>query len=116
MGSNVQPPRLLPLNARVDQRLGPPSFEATWFVGTQRWQVLRSNEPGSEIIAPYDRSVQLGVGLDSDLPLGMRFGIESELNRFTRADGLPNRPLPLDAEYKPKPLLQVIQRFCSRQA
>jgi endo-1,4-beta-xylanase len=35
---------------------------------------------------------------------------------YKRADGLPNRPLPLDAEYKPKPLLQVIQRFCSRQA
>ena len=87
-------PRLLPLNARVDQRIERSSFDATWFVGTQRWQVLRSNEPGSEILAPYDRSVQVGVGLDSELPLGMRFDVESEVNRFTRADGLPNTAFP----------------------
>lgn len=30
---------------------------------------------------------------------------------FTRADGLPNRPLPLDADYQPKPMMQVIQDF-----
>jgi len=28
---------------------------------------------------------------------------------FKRRDGLPNRPLPLDAEYRPKPLMQVIE-------
>ncbi len=83
-------PRLLPLNARVDQQITRTDFGATWFVGTQRWQVLRSNEPGSEIIPPYDRSVQMGVGLDSELPLGMRFDVASEINRFTRAEGLPN--------------------------
>ena len=87
-------PRLLPLNARVDQRIERSSFDSTWFVGTQRWQVLRSNEPGSEILAPYDRSVQMGVGLDSELPLGMRLGVDSEVNRFTRADGLPNITFP----------------------
>lgn len=30
---------------------------------------------------------------------------------FARGDGLPNRPLPLDADYQPKPMLQVIQDF-----
>lgn len=30
---------------------------------------------------------------------------------FTRDDGLPNRPLPLDADYQPKPMMQVIQDF-----
>ncbi|HEX6722332.1 MAG TPA: LPS assembly protein LptD, partial [Burkholderiaceae bacterium] len=40
-------PRLLPLNARVDQRFERSAFDATWFAGTQQWQVLRSNEPGS---------------------------------------------------------------------
>jgi LPS-assembly protein len=87
-------PRLLPLNARVDQRFERSGFDATWFAGTQRWQVLRSDEPGSEIIAPYDRSVQVGVGLDSELPLGVRFGVESEVNRFTRAEGLPTSVRP----------------------
>ncbi len=30
---------------------------------------------------------------------------------FKRSDGLPNRPLPLDAELKPKPLFDVIEGF-----
>ncbi|GEO99160.1 beta-xylanase [Methylobacterium haplocladii] len=30
---------------------------------------------------------------------------------FTRTDGLPNRPLPLDANMRPKPLMAVIERF-----
>ena len=31
---------------------------------------------------------------------------------YRRADGLPNRPLPLDAAYREKPLMAVIERFC----
>ena len=31
-----------------------------------------------------------------------------------RKDGLPNRPLPLDANYQPKPLWRVIDYFCSK--
>jgi endo-1,4-beta-xylanase len=31
-----------------------------------------------------------------------------------RADGMPNRPLPLDANYRRKPLWDVIDYFCSR--
>lgn len=34
---------------------------------------------------------------------------------YTRDDGSPNRPLPLDRNYKAKPLMQVIERF-TRQA
>ncbi|GLS46361.1 endo-1,4-beta-xylanase [Methylobacterium brachythecii] len=30
---------------------------------------------------------------------------------FTRPDGLPNRPLPLDAAMRPKPLMAVIERY-----
>lgn len=30
---------------------------------------------------------------------------------FKRSDGLPNRPLPLDADYRPKPMLQAIERY-----
>jgi LPS-assembly protein len=87
-------PRLLPLNARVDQRIERSGLNASWFVGTQRWQVLRSVEPGAEIVAPYDRGVQVGTGLDAALPLGARFGVESEVNRFTRADGPPSSTAP----------------------
>jgi endo-1,4-beta-xylanase len=35
---------------------------------------------------------------------------------FKRKDGLPNRPLPLDANYEPKPMLRVIEQFCRGQA
>lgn len=33
---------------------------------------------------------------------------------FTRDDGSPNRPLPLDRDYKVKPLMKVIDRFTAR--
>jgi endo-1,4-beta-xylanase len=35
---------------------------------------------------------------------------------FKRADGLPNRPLPLDADLKPKPLFDVIEGFRRKSA
>jgi endo-1,4-beta-xylanase len=33
---------------------------------------------------------------------------------YKRKDGLPNRPLPLDADCRPKPLWNVIDYYCSR--
>jgi endo-1,4-beta-xylanase len=30
---------------------------------------------------------------------------------FKRADGMPNRPLPLDADFKRKPLFDVIEEY-----
>ncbi len=33
---------------------------------------------------------------------------------YKRRDGLPNRPLPLDADYRPKPLWNVVDYYCSR--
>lgn len=33
---------------------------------------------------------------------------------YKRRDGLPNRPLPLDDHYRPKPLLSVIAYFCKK--
>jgi endo-1,4-beta-xylanase len=35
---------------------------------------------------------------------------------FKRADGMPNRPLPLDAEFKPKPLFDVIEEYRRKSA
>lgn len=32
---------------------------------------------------------------------------------YSREDGLPNRPLPLDADYRPKLMMQVIKDFCA---
>ena len=33
---------------------------------------------------------------------------------YKRRDGLPNRPLPFDADYQPKPLWNVIDYYCSK--
>jgi endo-1,4-beta-xylanase len=33
---------------------------------------------------------------------------------FKRRDGLPNRPLPFDADFKPKPLFDVIEAYRRR--
>lgn len=87
-------PRLLPLNARVDQRVERPGYDATWFVGMQRWQVLRAGDPAAEIVPPYDRSVQLGAVATGALPAGLRFGAQSEINRFALAAGAPSASQP----------------------
>ena len=34
---------------------------------------------------------------------------------FTRDDGLPNRPLPFDAQMRPKPMMGVIERYLQRE-
>jgi endo-1,4-beta-xylanase len=35
---------------------------------------------------------------------------------FKRPDGMPNRPLPLDADLKRKPLFDVIEQFTQKAA
>jgi LPS-assembly protein len=87
-------PRLLPLNARLEQNAAPYGFDTSLYLGTQRWQVLASGDPTTEIVPPYDRSVQLGARAEGGLPLGLRLGAESEVNRFTRSDLLPSSAAP----------------------
>jgi len=82
--------RMLPVTARVEQSSARYGFDSSWYVGTQRWQVLASGDPTTEIVPPYDRSMQLGVRSDGALPLGLRVDAESEVNRFSLADGTPS--------------------------
>ena len=86
--------RLLPVSARIEQTSERFGTDARWYLGTQRWQVLASGDPTTEIIPPYDRSMQLGARVDSALPLGLRIDAESEVNRFTLAEGQPSTVLP----------------------
>ncbi|HET7526338.1 MAG TPA: LPS assembly protein LptD, partial [Burkholderiaceae bacterium] len=86
--------RLLPLDARLEQSSGRYGFDSRWYLGTERWQILASGDPTTEIVPPYDRSMQLGARVDGALPLGMRIDAESEVNRFTLADGPPNLTRP----------------------
>ena len=82
--------RLLPITANLEQVSARYGLDSRWYLGTQRWQVLSSGDPTTEIVPPYDRSMQLGVHTDGALPLGLRLDAESEVNRFTLAEGLPN--------------------------
>jgi len=80
-------PRLLPVAAGLVQSTARYGFDSRWYFGTERWQVLSSGDPTTEIVPPYDRSMQLGAHVDGALPLGMRLDAESEINRFTLAEG-----------------------------
>lgn len=86
--------RLLPVAAKVEQSSDRYGFDSRWYLGTQRWQVLASGDPTTEIVPPYDRSVQLGARLEGGLPLGLRVDAETEFNRFTLADGPPSTSRP----------------------
>jgi len=82
--------RLLPVSAGLEQGSSRYGLESRWYLGTQRWQVLSSGDPTTEIVPPYDRSMQLGAHVDGALPLGMRIDAESEINRFSLAEGSPS--------------------------
>ena len=82
--------RLLPATASVEQTSARQGLDWRWYLGTQRWQVLASGDPTTEIISPYDRSAQLGARVDGGLPLGLRIDAESEVNRFALAEGQPS--------------------------
>jgi LPS-assembly protein len=84
--------RLLPITANLEQVSARYGFDSRWYLGTQRWQVLSSGDPTTEIVPPYDRSMQLGVHTEGALPLGLRLDAESEVNRFTLPGGLPSPP------------------------
>jgi LPS-assembly protein len=74
-------PRLLPLDLQADRRFFA-GMSWTTYARVQRWQVLQ--DPDAPIQAPYERSPQLGVRGRGRLGGGFDFGLETELNRFTR--------------------------------
>ena len=84
-------PRLLPLNARVDQQIDAHGLRrhlvrrhAALAGAAQQRAGLRDHRRRTTAACRW------ACGLDSELPLGMRFDVETEINRFTRAEGLPN--------------------------
>jgi LPS-assembly protein len=87
-------PRLLPADLQADRefrtRLGP----AYGYARVQHWQVLQNDDPSTLIVAPYQRSPQLGVRLLPPLPYGLRAALETEVNRFTRPDDDESPQLP----------------------
>ena len=68
-----------------------------------------------EIIAAQVGALLAAVTAPGKLDALLTWGISDRYswipNVFPRRDGLPNRPLPLDADFKPKPFMAMIDRF-----
>ena len=104
-------PRLLPLKAQLEHPLPAWLGEGVLYARTTRWQVLQSAE--AAIVAPYDRSLQLGLRLsqvlapgagprDETAGHGLRPGrwqadLEAEFNRFDLPAGDPSSGRPTGA-------------------
>ena len=90
--------RLLTQELGVERELTTPAGQLRSYARVQHWQVLQTGSGSDLILAPYQRSPQLGLHLLSQPGLGLRANVETELNRFTRpagADALTNpKPLP----------------------
>ncbi|WP_235823435.1 LPS-assembly protein LptD [Azohydromonas sediminis] len=79
-------PRLLPRELEVHRRFGVFGREWTAYAGLQHWQVLQG-DPLAVIVAPYQRSPQLGVRGRGRFDSGVEYGLETEYNRFDRPPG-----------------------------
>lgn len=73
-------PRLLGQTVQAERPLSVRGLTGAVYARLAHWQVLRSTEA---IVSPYQRSPQLGLRLQAELPQGMEAVFESELNRFT---------------------------------
>jgi LPS-assembly protein len=80
-------PRLLPQDLQAERGF---VLGRGWsgYARMQHWQVLQ--DPDAPIVAPYQRSPQVGVRSRGEFGGGLEFAVETELNRFTRPedDGL----------------------------
>ncbi len=87
-------PRLLPGQLQLEQNIATWAGPGQVYARLQRWQVLQTNDAATAIVAPYQRSPQVGLRLNPELPYGLRAGLETEANRFTRPDGSASVLLP----------------------
>jgi LPS-assembly protein len=76
-------PRLLPTDVRAQRGFERSIGDWTAYARVQQWQVLQVVDPLSRIVAPYERSPQLGVRYLSHAAAGFEVTLESEFNRFT---------------------------------
>lgn len=87
-------PRLLAQDLDLARSLPTPLGPLRAYARVQHWQVLQTGSGGDLIVAPYQRSPQLGLRLTPVLPGGLRGALETELNHFTRPDDGQSAPLP----------------------
>lgn len=77
-------PRLLAQQGGVETPFGVPGGSGLAYARVQQWQVLQGSE--QRVTAPYQRSPQVGLRLDSRLR-GMEATLTSEYNRFSLPTG-----------------------------
>ena len=89
-GSRSFTPRLLAGTAGIERHFALPASsllgegQARLYARALKWQVLQ--DPDSFVTAPYERSPQLGLWLQTRAAGGLELALESEFNRFTLPD------------------------------
>ncbi len=80
-------PRLLGQDLQLQRELATRLGPLQAYARVQHWQVLQTGSGADLIVAPYQRSPQLGLRLAPVLPAGVRASLETEVNHFTRTSG-----------------------------
>lgn len=80
-------PRLLGQDVQLQRDLATALGPLQAYARVQHWQVLQTGSASDLIVAPYQRSPQLGLRLAPVLPAGLRASLETEVNHFTRTSG-----------------------------
>jgi LPS-assembly protein len=87
-------PRLLGQDVQVQRELDTALGPLVTYARVQHWQVLQTGTGDDRIVAPYQRSPQLGLRLTPVLPAGLRASLETEVNHFTRTSGTADPTAP----------------------
>ena len=87
-------PRLLGQDLQLQRELPTALGPLQAYARVQHWQVLQTGTGTDLIVAPYQRSPQLGLRLAPVLPAGLRAAIETEVNHFTRTSGTADPTAP----------------------
>jgi LPS-assembly protein len=81
-------PRLLSARAGLEQSFALAGGSGLVYARAQQWQALQGSDV--PMLTPYQRSPQIGLRLGSTFDGGFEATLETELNRFTLADGEPD--------------------------
>jgi LPS-assembly protein len=84
-------PRLLPQDAAIVGNFAGAQSQWSVYGGVGHWQVLQTDDPGENILPPYQRSPQVGLRGAGAFGPGLEYTVETEYNRFTLGENDPAR-------------------------
>jgi LPS-assembly protein len=87
-------PRLLSQQIQAEHRTLWGETQWLSYARMQSWQALQGTDPNGQFLSPFQRSPQVGVQVDTRLGAGVDLSLETEVNRFTRPDGVFLSSLP----------------------